>query len=281
MNKRGWLALILAVCLLALTACQSANNSEPFQVVTSVNQLPQQNVTVPDPPALADTVTYDFDSGDYDPASEEDPNAEDEWQELAFESTVSSVPTPAPIISSAYAGATPVVLDPIDKPTPTPAPAITITDFVTYDATKLSLSFDGPVGWEVNDLASDTFILTNPDASVDYKAELVVRAVAVANAYGETDMKKEVKTLMNNLKADYTSFSPTNTAKRTLMDKNGIYADFTGVRKDTGASVWGRIHLTCINKTLIVMRLTCPRTYSETYKDTVYSKFRHTVKFTR
>ena len=97
MNKRGWLALILAVCLLALTACQSANNSEPFQVVTSVNQLPQQNVTVPDPPALADTVTYDFDSGDYDPASEEDPNAEDEWQELTFESTVSSVPTPAPI----------------------------------------------------------------------------------------------------------------------------------------------------------------------------------------
>ena len=279
MNKRGWLALILAVCLLALTACQSANNSEPFQVVTNVNQLPTQNVTVPDiVPVVDNTPDYDYDTGDYDPASEEDPYAEDEWQDAT---TVSSVPTPAPVISSAYAGATPVVLDPIDKPTPTPAPALTITDFMTYDATKLSLSFSGPVGWQVNDLASDTFILTNPDPSVDYQAELVVRAVAVANNYGETDMKKEVKTLMNNLKVDYSSFSATNTASRTLMDKKGIYADFNGVRKDTGASVWGRIHLTCINKTLIVMRLTCPRTYSETYKDTVYSKFRHTVKFTR
>ena len=183
------------------------------------------------------------------------------------------------ILTSEYAGATPVVLDPIDKPTATPAPAISIKEFQTYDATKLRLSFEGPVNWEADDLLSDTFILTNPDTSMSYQAQLMVTARAVASEYGENDLKKEVKAVINALKGDFVNMSTTNTASRTLFDKKGIYEDFTATVKGTDIKVWGRVHAVTVNKTLVVMRLIAPNEYSRTYKDTVYSKFRHTVKF--
>lgn len=287
MSKKNLLALMLAVCLVFLTACSGQKQAEQFQVITDPQQL-QNQASAPaasqsQPQQQSDTTAFDFDSGDYDPASEESYNDFDDDVSYSDSEGLSTeaIITAPPIIASQYAGATPVVLDPIDKPTPTPAPALSITEFQTYDATKLSLSFDGPVGWTVNDLAADTFVLTNPDGTVDYKAELIVRTMSVSAAYGELELKREVKQMLTNIKADYSSFSPSNTASRTLMDKKGIYADFSGTRKDTGAQVWGRVHITCINKTLIILQLTCPYVYRETYKDTVYSKFRHSVKFTR
>ena len=73
-----------------------------------------------------------------------------------------------------YAGASPVVIDPIDKPTPTPLPPITFA-YQTYNATKLHLSFDAPAGWIVDDSASDTYILTQPanEAVPEYTLSLI------------------------------------------------------------------------------------------------------------
>ena len=51
--------------------------------------------------------------------------------------------------------------------------------------------------------------------------------------------------------------------------------------KGTDIEVWGRIHAVCVNRSLVVVRVTGPREYRALYKDTIYPKFRSTVRFTR
>ena len=272
------LSLVLALAVL-LSACSSPQQpAERYQVVTQTS-TPAPTAYVP---VVTDAPLIDFDNGDYDPSQEEEAgDTEATVFTNPMAAALSSAPTAAPTVQSEYAGATPVPLDPIDKPTPTPAPALTIANYQVYDATKISLSFDAPVGWTVNDAASDTFILTNPDMSVDYQARMSIRAVNVSSDYGATEMKKQVMSIRDDVRSEYSTFSPTNTATRTLLDKSGIYMDYTGTRKDTGAKVWGRIHVTCVNRTLYILQISCPQTYRETYKDKVYAKFRATVKITK
>ncbi|MBR6028892.1 MAG: hypothetical protein IKP40_07345 [Clostridia bacterium] len=277
MKKRTAALCLLLVCVLLLSACSTQQEPERFQVVTGT-ATPTIYV-----PLVTDAPLIDFDSGDYDPSSEEGGDTEEVATVFSepITASLSSQPTSAPTVQSEYAGATPVPLDPIDKPTPTPAPALTIANYQVYDATKIGLSFEGPVDWTVNDAASDTFVLTNPDQSVDYQAWLSIRAVNVSSDYGATDMKKQVMNIRDEIRSEYSSFSPSNTASRTLLDKAGIYMDYTGTRKDNGAKVWGRIHVTCVSRTLYILQIACPQTYRETYKDKVYAKFRATVKITK
>ncbi len=278
MGKRLVLAAMLALCILLLCACQNPGQ-EVFPVATQRTGMNVSDRTESEPADEFNTTTdytgYDFDNGDYDPAAEEDADELESGPAVDREPVVTVVPN----LTSEYAGATPVVLDPIDKPTPTPAPSMSITEFKTYDATKLRLSFDGPVGWVQDDLQADTFVLTNPDTSMSYQATLTVTARAVSADYGENDLKKEVKAVISAMKGDFDQMSTTNTASRTLFDKKGIYEDFTGTLKGTDIKVWGRVHATTVNKTLVVVRVLAPNEYSRVYKDTVYSKFRHTVKF--
>ena len=65
-----------------------------------------------------------------------------------------------------------------------------------------------------------------------------------------------------------------------MLDKTGVYADYSGVNKN-GQNVGGRVHVVCIGKKLYVLELSWPKAYTETYKDTVYKQFRHSVKITK
>ena len=288
MKKNLGITLLLAAVLILLTACSSQQGqSQQYEVVSvqpQVTQVSSQAGTV-----VSDVVSgpaqYDFDNGDYDPASEEgvmdtlEDVDEPVW--TPYEETVYTAPTPAPTMNSVYAGATPVVIDPIDKPTPTPAPPITFTEFATYDATKLGVAFNAPTGWVVNDDANDTYTLTNPDSRMDYHATLTVYVYTLNSDYSQSDLTKEVRSILSSNKALFNSYSPSNTATRTLLDKNGVYADFTGTLKSTGQEVGGRIHAVSLNKKLYILQMMWPKAYQEVYKDTVYKQFRHTFRITK
>lgn len=285
------LALVL-VCLMAvlLTGCQE---NTTYQMATPVTQRPQAEVTSV-PADEQDTADEAIDYESYDPASEEgigddlDASGSAAGQvtdlsallDMDMNATVYNEPTEVPAISSVYAGATPVVIDPIDKPTPTPAPALTFAEFVVYDATKLGISFNAPVGWEVDDVEQSTYLLTNPDRSVDYQATLRVSAYTVNTEYSQSELSKEVRNQLSTLRSGMESFSGTNTATRSLLDKTGVYADFSGKTKD-GKEIGGRVHAVCVSKKLYILEMTYPKVYTETYKDTVYRQFRHTVKITK
>lgn len=282
MKKTIMLFAMLLACTMLFSACQAPSN--PYTPITQGQNVfgdkqdtsapVQQNQTAGSQNTQAEEPNYD--NGSYDPTSEEEPDEE----KISTMDSQLPVTTDAPQQNSAYAGATPVVIDPIDKPTPTPLPPLTFT-YQVYDATNLHLSFEAPVGWTIDNTAGDTFVLTNPARGVDYQAQIVVRAISVDSQYDKAALKQVIGTMLDTVGENGLSkFSPSNTAERTLMDSAGIYANYTGTLRN-GAKVAGRVHATCINKVLYTIHISYPQGYAETYKDNVYAQLRKTLKITQ
>ena len=272
MWKKRILCLALALCaLLVMTACQKKETfptSAQPQAVPTAEQQQAQNIfgDTPVPPEI------DFDDGSYDPSSEEGGGEELIGDPQAAE-------TSAPTMKSEYAGATPVLIDPVDKPTPTPLPTLTFT-YTTYEATALHLSFDGPAGWLTDDSQPDTFVLTNPDPSMDYAAFLSIRTVPVSKNYTRNELIKEVKGTLDTIGSEgFSKFDRSNTAVRKFMNSDAVYANYTGTTLDN-VKVGGRLIIACSNKTLYILHVSFPQGYRETYVGAVYDKFRHSVKVT-
>ncbi len=294
MTRLALLCCLLVLTMLFLNACSQPRTFELASLPTQNTGVSQNESTDLEPETetnpAADTAE-DIDYTSYDPASEEGVGSTLSGEttqitdlsallDMEKNATVYSEPTEVPAEVNSYAGATPVIIDPIDKPTPTPVPALTFGEYVVYDATKLGLSFEAPVGWTVNDIEQSVYTITNPDSSVDYQATVKVSAYSVNSEYSQSELSKEVRNVLNTLKGGFASFSPTNTATRTLLDKTGVYADFTAAYR-SGVRVAGRVHAVCVNKKLYILEMTYPREYMETYKDTVYKRFRHSVKITK
>ncbi|MBR3764497.1 MAG: hypothetical protein IKK57_08110 [Clostridia bacterium] len=278
MKKRWIVALALVLCLFLLTACKT---SEPqkFQVGTLPNSSTGAGGNTGSNDVLVD--------GDYmDPLAEEDNYDDTTWLE-DLPTPVPPTSTPAPTVRGEYAGATPVPIDPIDKPTPTPVPPLTAFTFRAYDATKLGLSFEAPADWTVNNDDPAYFVLTNTSGRANFQAELTLHSEKVSRAMSESDLVATVKSMLNAIGASdaVVSFSPTNTNGRTLLGANGVYADYTATLTN-GAKIRGRVHAVCVEKVLYTVHLAAPADYWDLegdvdYKDGVYDHLRHTIKITR
>lgn len=273
--KKKMLCLLLVLCAVLLTACQEKevfDTTLPADRGTATQETATQNEPVTQDLFGSAVVgpTTDFDDGSYDPASEEGGDLE---PVITLEED-----TPAPTIQSDNAGATPALIDPVDKPTPTPLPTLAFS-YTTYEASSLHMTFDAPSGWIVDETQSDTYTLTNPDPSMDYAAYLTVRVIPVNKNYSKSELAKEVKGTLDTLNAtmEYTKFEPSNTAERTFLSTTGVYANYKGTLKD-GTETAGRLIVACVDKSLYTLHVSYPRGYTEFYVENVYNKFRHTVK---
>ncbi|MBR6667038.1 MAG: hypothetical protein IKL25_01535 [Clostridia bacterium] len=255
MKKRLMLALLLILCAVLLASCGEGKRYE----VKSNNNGGTQTQQTPAETAIP----------------EEEP-----WEAPELPTQAPVTPTPAPTVRSEYAGATPVVVDPIDKPTPTAVPKLAVT-YTTYDAIKLGLSFEGPAGWIMDDSAANVFIIQNPNARIDYPATLTLRAEKVPNDYTTADMKTVVKRLLNDIgAAGFEDYDPSNTDTRSLLGKTGVYANYTGTLND-GRQVSGRIHVVCVDRVLYTIHLTAPKAQWNDYKEMVYDHMRDTLTITK
>ena len=282
-KKTICLALVLC-CALVLTACaqQATYPNQPKQDSASQSSTEQQPVTgQADMSAASEAAPaqqINFNDGSYDPASEEGGQSEQ------IGNTAQNAPavTNAPMMQSEFAGATPVKIDPVDKPTPTPLPKITFS-YTTYNAPNLHLTFEGPAGWIADDLAADTYILTNPDTSMDYEAKAEIRTIAAGKDYTQKELVKEVKAQAEALQGtgSFQSFSTSDTATRTFINGNGVYIAYKGTLNDgQETGVAGRIIVNTVNKVLYVLHVSYPRGLADTFADGVYNKIRHSMKLT-
>ena len=266
MWKKRILCLVLVLCAaLAMTACKQKETfpTTPKQEQPTAEPQNEQNI-------FGDTpVPTEINWDEYNPAREEGGDQE--------EVVAGNEPTDAPMMQSEYAGATPVLIDPIDKPTPTPLPPLTFT-YDKYEAKALGLTFEAPSGWLTDDSQPDTFTLTNPNPAMDYAAQLSIRVVPVNKNYNKTELIREVKGTLDTLGSDgFKKFERSNTAGRKFMNTDAIYANYTGTTTDD-VKVAGRIIIACSNKTLYILHVSYPAGYTKTYVDNVYDKFRHSVK---
>ena len=259
MKKRLMLALALILCAALLTACGNGNDQR-FSVGTAQqNQSAQQNHAS-------------------SPLDEEDDyvGEEEYWGGVNLPTQAVATATPAPTMRSQYAGATPVVLDPIDKPTPTPVPKLTVA-YTVYDAIKLGLSFEGPAGWNKYDSEPDTFTIQNPNQLLDYPATLTVRAQQVSSDYTESELRTIVNGMLDSIAgAGFEDYNPSQTAGRTLLGKNGIYANYDGTLL-AGPQVAGRVHAVCVDRVLYTIHISAPKAQWNEYKELVYDHMRDTL----
>ncbi len=203
----------------------------------------------------------------YDPASEEDDGDYSSY-----------TPSYGSYNSAVYAGATPIPLDPIDMPTPTPKPTLTFSyGEVTSD--KLRLSFEGPVGWGIDASADDAVTLVNQNALDGYNAYITVRMYSVASAFKLADLRTELRNYLKELgQYNFTKWTPTETASRTLLKKDGYYADYKGQYYD-GTSIHGRVMMALLdNQRVIMVHLSCPDGYFESSYKAVINHVRDTLK---
>ncbi len=271
MMKKRIVCLALILCAaLVLTACQQQESfpNQPKQDTGAGQQKSAQQVTVTDAPAQQ----INFDDGSYDPASEEG-GAEEQV-------TAGSSVTAAPVMQSEYAGATPVRIDPVDKPTPSPLPSITFS-YAAYTAANLHLSFEGPAGWIPDDSTGDTYTLSDPNREMDYPARVVIRAVNVGKDYTQKELTAELKAQSDALRSSggFQSYDPSNTATRHFIADGGVYIAYKGTLNDVNETgVAGRIIVNTVNKTLYILHVSYPRGLADTYADGVYNKVRHSMK---
>lgn len=255
MIRKISLVLLVVMLLAALSGCAS---QQTFQQAT----LPPQQS-----PNYGNTVSTSA------------PTATPEYEGNPLEEEDGDFYTPP--VDYTYAGATPMPLDPIDMPTPTPRPKLTFT-YQTYEATKLGLKFDAPAGWIVDDSASDTYILTEPDYQQkdNYTAFIILRKASVSKQYSASDMAQEVKGMLDTIGAtNFTEFKTSYTDSRTLMDHDGVYANYEGTLVD-GTRVRGRVHVTCIDKVLYSIHMAHPANYNTDYL-TNHAKLRDTMTLTK
>lgn len=238
------------------------NTIEAEPVSTDYNPLDEEH-----PGEIID-VTQEQDTTNADPLNEENVDANQ------IVSNVDSTIYP-------YAGSTPIPLLPADLPTPTPRKALEFT-YQDYNANNLNLKFQAPTGWEVNESIQDTYILNEPAANQKdgYSASITIRAVAVTKEYTLPDLKKEVIQQLEQLGAtNYDKWSPSLTAERPMLNAKGVYANYKGTLV-TGVEVRGRIHATCIDKTLYSIHISQPANFNNDYI-TVFSKLLKSLTFIR
>ena len=285
MWKKRILCLVLVLCAaMVMTACKQKEvyptepAAAPQQQQPAEQQDPQQIFSEPEK-----SEEIDWDNGSYNPAQEE--NSED-YEDLYDDTAAASAgaaATALPAMKGEYAGATPVLIDPIDAPTATPLPPLSFT-FDTYTAEKLRLSFKGPANWIADDSSADTFTLTNPDAGMDYAAVLSIHLEPVDKNLSKDELKKEVINRLNKLASDgFSKFERSNTAGRKFMNTDGVYANYTAsiVEGRQTIKVAGRMIIACVNKTLYILHVSYPRGYAKEYIEndqSVYNMFRHSVK---
>lgn len=273
MWKKRILCLVLVLCACLLAACQQEKVIYPTQERPETQQPAAQEAPAAQPDTgSSQNVFPNYDDGSYNPASEE--GGDEEYIAIA------NPATPVPTVNNSYAGATPVVIDPIDKPTPTPVPTMKFT-YSKYEAEALHLSFEAPVDWTVDNSAADTYILTDEIDKLDVQPRVMVRVVPVNKNYNKNELTKEVKAALDAIhgESDFSSFDPSSTATRTFIDGNGVYMAYKGTLSD-GRGVAGRVIVNTVDKVLYILHVSYPRSMADNFAEGVYNKVRSTMKKT-
>lgn len=259
------IALLLAAMLLAGCAAQE---STQFPETNTALQVDPLSVAASANAENAQTQRQDdFDWDAYNPATEED-NGNDSYVEgVVYDDLGNAV----------YAGATPIPLDPIDMPTPTPRPALTFT-YGPVDPPNLGITFEAPAGWQADASQPNTLVITDLNQYDGFNATMTISITPVDKNYKLNDVKNTVRDKLKEIgQYNYTKWETTTLSPRTLLKKDGFYANYRGEYYD-GTVVRGRVMVALLdNNQIITVHMACPGWYNESYMNVV-AHFRETAK---
>lgn len=252
MKKRVCLLVMILVAAVLLSGCAAPENN--YDEYNPVSQ--QDPLSVPTA-APAGTM-------EYDPLAEED--GDTYVPGMAYDEYGNAL----------YAGATPIPLDPIDKPTATPRPTLAFS-YAEVAMENLGIKFEAPQGWQMDTSIPDTIVLKDPNRYDNFQGTLTVSVTSVASDYKLSNVKQTLADELEEISRNYTEWKTYQLAERTLLDKDGYYNNYRGVMVD-GNVVRGRVMVALLdNNRIITVDMAAPGWYNESYM-TILGHFRDTLK---
>ena len=182
--------------------------------------------------------------------------------------------------------ATPVAVDPIDKPTPTPAPT---PDYMydTYTSSSMGVSFSIPYSWLLNPSTNQETTLQfvvpksemmEPDG---YQTRLTIERFSAGLNQTAADARTRLESVLTELEGMFTTFKANDIATASIGGASGYYCYYRATYNDGTKeySMRGRVAVVAHDKELIQIRLTTPSNWFSYYNH-VYRQLRATFKFT-
>lgn len=181
--------------------------------------------------------------------------------------------------------ATPVAVDPIDKPTPTPAPTPNFW-YDEYTAQEMGVTFDVPLTWLLNPAAdpATTLQFVEPQSEMmdegGYQTRITIEKVDMGLEQNADDALSRLKQTLTELGSTFTSFSAGDPAKTTFAGCKGYYCYYRAEYNDgtKNYAMNGRIVLFAKGHALYQVRLTAPRSWF-TYYQYAYRRIRESFDF--
>ncbi len=181
--------------------------------------------------------------------------------------------------------ATPVAIDPIDKPTPTPEPTPKFV-YETYENAAMGVSFSIPYTWLLNPNTNQTTTLqfVEPKSEMmepdGYQTRLTIEKVNTGLTQTADDARERLETTLTQLESTFTSFTPYTIASRSIGDAKGYYCYYKAEYND-GTKTYqmrGRIIVVAHEKALYQVRITAPQNWYSYYEH-VFRNVCNTLKF--
>ena len=247
--------LLLALTGALLTACASAES---------------QNTPEPDAPVFApagDTTT-----AEPSPTPTPEPIASDEKLDVAN----MTLDDPS---------ATPIPVDPIDKPTDTPMPTPNYA-YKTYTSDSLNIAFSIPYTWLLNPNTnqSTTLQFVEPKSEMmepdGYQTRLTIEKVNTGLTQTVDDARERLESTLSQMEGTFTSFTSYPIASRSIGDAKGSYCYYKAEYND-GTKTYlmrGRIIVVAYEKALYQVRITAPQNWYSYYEH-VFRNVCNTLKF--
>ena len=182
--------------------------------------------------------------------------------------------------------ATPVAVDPIDKPTPTPAPT---PDYMydTYTSSSMGISFSIPYSWLLNPSTNQetTLQFVEPKSEMmepdGYQTRLTIERFSAGLNQTAADARTRLESVLTELEGMFTTFKANDIATASIGGASGYYCYYRATYNDGTKeySMRGRVAVVAHDKELIQIRLTTPSNWFS-YYNYVYRQLRATFKFT-
>ena len=181
--------------------------------------------------------------------------------------------------------ATPIPVDPIDKPTDTPMPTPNYA-YKTYTSDSLNIAFSIPYTWLLNPNTnqSTTLQFVEPKSEMmepdGYQTRLTIEKVNTGLTQTVDDARERLESTLSQMEGTFTSFTSYPIASRSIGDAKGSYCYYKAEYND-GTKTYlmrGRIIVVAYEKALYQVRITAPQNWYSYYEH-VFRNVCNTLKF--
>lgn len=181
--------------------------------------------------------------------------------------------------------ATPVAVDPIDKPTPTPTPAPSFV-YEKYENDLLGISFSVPYTWLLNPNTNQetTVQFVEPKSEMmepdGYQTRITVEKYNMGLTQTAAEARDRLESIIEELEATFTTFSAGSIDSGDFGDARGYYCYYKAEYNDgtKNYEMNGRVIVVAHDKALYQIRLTTPREWYSYYNH-LWRKVRSTIKY--